>query len=508
MQAERALAIVAVFGVVACGDHKDAPADASVNTIDAAIDAPIDAAKLPPSIVSITPAGGSDDVALDAVIDIEFSEPIDPASVTASSIVVDMSGTPLAGTRVVTGAHVVFAPTSPFAIATIYNVTVTTAITDLDAHALVAPGNYSFRTLHHRRVFLTSVSGFGNLAAWPDAAGQVGLAAADAICQSRANAVSLGGTYIAWLSSSTSDAYCRVQKLSGQRATNCGQATLPSAAGPWLRVDGAPWAGTLAELTGASPRVYTPQLLTEYGTPAPYGQYYSNTTATGVANGTSCSDWSSSTGGVGYGGNRMSGTYWTDWQGTWPCSVSSELLCLEVGSGPPLPAFPAITGKRAFVTSTLTTGNLATSPDAGGQTGVTAGDAICQARAQAASLPNPNRFKAWLSTQATSAASRITSDGPWQRVDGMPIANSKLDLLDTRLATSLNVTETGAYLTGALAWTSTWRDGTALTLTCGDWTGSATTAYVGRANDPWRWSYAEYVASCTTTSARLYCFED
>jgi hypothetical protein len=342
---------------------------------------------------------------------------------------------------------------------------------------------------------------------WPDAAGQVGLAAGDAICQARANAAGLTGTFVAWLSTSTSDAYCRVQRLPGTRATNCGQSTLPAVGGPWVRVDGVPWAGTLAQLTSASPRIYSPELLDEAGMPA-ISYYFSNSTAAGVATADSCGNWSNTTGGVSYGGTRMSGTYWTQW-GAWGCYNAATLLCLEVGNGLPL-TFPAITGKRAFITSTTTTGNLGTSPDANGQTGVAAGDAICQARAAAASLPNPTRFKAWLSTSTASAASRITSDGPWQRVDGLSLASSKADLLDGRLARALDVTETGAYVTGLVAWTATFRDGTTALVgaACGDWTGSATTAYQGRANDPWRWSYAEYNSTCTSTAARLYCFED
>ncbi|HEY5925597.1 MAG TPA: hypothetical protein VIV11_28120 [Kofleriaceae bacterium] len=372
------------------------------------------------------------------------------------------------------------------------------AATDAPVDAALPP--------HPRRVFLTSVYGLGNLTAWPDSAGYVGLPAADAICQARAIAASLDGVFVAWLSTSTNDAYCRVQGFNGTtRANNCGQPTLPSMAGPWVRVDGVPWAASLAELTGANPRVYSPQLLNEFGQPTT-DHFFSNTSATGTATTQSCNNWSASTGGVGYGGARMSGTYWTQW-GTWGCYLSSPLMCMEVGSGP-AHVFPAITGKRAFVTSTVTTGNLATSPEANGQTGVAAGDAICQARAAAASLPNATQFKAWLSTAAADAATRITSNGPWQRVDGLPLASSKLDLLDGMLLRSLDVTESGAYLSGATVWTASWRDGTTLGAACGDWTGSTATAYVGRANDPKKWSYAEYVSTCTTTTARLYCFED
>jgi hypothetical protein len=101
-----------------------------------------------------------------------------------------------------------------------------------------------------RRVFVTSVSGTGNLHSWPDAGGQSGVAAGDAICQARAAAGGLSnpGLYVAWLSDGTTDAYCHLHNLTGTKAANCGQGTLPAAAGPWLRTDGKPWAGDVTPM--------------------------------------------------------------------------------------------------------------------------------------------------------------------------------------------------------------------------------------------------------------------
>jgi hypothetical protein len=66
-----------------------------------------------------------------------------------------------------------------------------------------------------------------------------GLEAADAICQSRAEAGGLNGTFRAWLSDDDDDAYCRIHGLSGKKAENCGQGSLPDFAGNWVRTDGA-----------------------------------------------------------------------------------------------------------------------------------------------------------------------------------------------------------------------------------------------------------------------------
>src|SRR6188768_570424 len=91
-----------------------------------------------------------------------------------------------------------------------------------------------------RRMFVTSVSGTGDLGSWPAAGIATGLAAGDAICQARASAASLPNPsgYRAWLSDSTDDAYCRIHMLTGKLSANCGQPTLPASAGPWRRTDG------------------------------------------------------------------------------------------------------------------------------------------------------------------------------------------------------------------------------------------------------------------------------
>jgi len=81
-------------------------------------------------------------------------------------------------------------------------------------------------------VFVTYVSGSGNLDSWPDAGGQTGTAAGDAICQARAAAGGLANPsqFRAWLSDQNDDAYCRIHNLTGKKSANCGMATLPVAA--------------------------------------------------------------------------------------------------------------------------------------------------------------------------------------------------------------------------------------------------------------------------------------
>ncbi|MGH6691927.1 MAG: choice-of-anchor Q domain-containing protein [Gammaproteobacteria bacterium] len=102
-----------------------------------------------------------------------------------------------------------------------------------------------------------------------------------------------------------------------------------------------------------------------------------------------------------------------------------------------------------FVTSTTHTGNLG---------GLAGGDAICQARAESpVSMAAPGTYKAWLSTSAASAASRLThATVPYKLVDGTTIADDWDDLTDGTLDAPINVTEAGAAVpAGARTWTGT-----------------------------------------------------
>ena len=75
-----------------------------------------------------------------------------------------------------------------------------------------------------RVAFVTSVFGDGNLGSWPDSGIEVGVAAADEICQARATVAGLAnsGNFVAWLSTTTDDAYCRLHGFSGKKSANCG----------------------------------------------------------------------------------------------------------------------------------------------------------------------------------------------------------------------------------------------------------------------------------------------
>jgi hypothetical protein len=150
-----------------------------------------------------------------------------------------------------------------------------------------------------RVVFVTSVTGTGELGSWPDAGLAIGTTAGDTICQARAAAAGLANpsNFVAWLSDSSDDAYCRLHKLSGTKSTNCGQSTLPVGAGPWLHTNGMPFGDEIDNLLQPNGVVYTALQVNEFGSAVPsFAGFFTATQADGTLNTsrTTCGDWASS----------------------------------------------------------------------------------------------------------------------------------------------------------------------------------------------------------------------
>jgi hypothetical protein len=112
----------------------------------------------------------------------------------------------------------------------------------------------------------------------------------------------------------------------------------------------------------------------------------------------------------------------------------------------------------------------------------------------------------------TAATTRITSSGPWARLDGVLIANDRADLLDSTLLAPISLTETLLQVGGgAIAdgpWTGTQADGSTFSNNCSDWT-SASAGFGGLGRYESIDSYWSYGASSSCNGMRrLYCFED
>jgi hypothetical protein len=220
-------------------------------------------------------------------------------------------------------------------------------------------------------------------AASPMGANYGGIAGADATCQTRADANSLGGTWRAVLWTSAG-----------------GPSTRFAASRGWVDLTGTPIADRAIDLDA---RNLNPLRVSELGTPIGGAARYAFRGNT-VDN---CSDWTS---------NGSAQALAIELDGSWlndsflGCSDNTvELICAETGHNTSV--LPIVEpGRIAFVTQAawMPTG------------GLTAADAICQGEANAAGLIGD--FDALLTTTTATAESRFMSSGlPWQRVDGVRI---------------------------------------------------------------------------------------
>lgn len=363
-------------------------------------------------------------------------------------------------------------------------------------------------------IFVTSVRGNGDLGTWPDSGGTGGgLAAADAICQARATAAGLpnANLFIAWMSDSSNDAYCRIHGQTGTKATNCGLSDLPTFAGPWARTDGHPFGAAIHLVLASHGEVYIPALLDEFGAVALSEYFFTATNTNGEYHGgvsAACSDWGSAASLQVPGGSAFRTTQSWSFFGTVSCASQSSLLCMLPGSGPPVPPM-SNQGALAFMTSSMGHGRLEDWPEAGGYQGLAAADNICLVRATAGGLPHPEAFKAWLSTSTVDAADRFTYGGPWVRPDGVIVAHTKAELVSGQLHAPINQTAFGEYWGNYGVWTGTTNLGDGSGATCFDWTSdqSGIQGTIGVANSVTQWSEFFGAIDCSGT-ASLYCLSN
>jgi len=383
------------------------------------------------------------------------------------------------------------------------------------AIALVAAGATAAAAVQ-RHIFVTSVSGNGRLGDWPDAGAATGLAAGDAICRERAAAGGLAnaGTYRAWLSSSTTDAYCHVHGLDGKTIDDdCGGLPLVIY-GPWYATSGyLAVTPQLSKLTASTDRAtYAPIAFDEYGSQVPDESLFAwtGTHATGDAASNTCNDWIS--GSVSYKGQfgsaLMAGDSWTD-ANFGSCDNLRRLICVEPGNSDAYsPKWSP--GRPVFVTSNFGPAVMANWSEAGGSSGIAAADKVCRARAKAAHLPDPGSFWAWLSDDSHDAKDRLAGSGPIRRLDGYSVASSTADLLDGRTSNAIHVDESGRYFTYvAGVFTGTWTDGLADDLNCLDWTNaSAGNALIGTAQIGRHRGWTAMIGLSCGSTAHLYCFSN
>jgi hypothetical protein len=265
------------------------------------------------------------------------------------------------------------------------------------------------------KVFVTSTTSTGAFS---------GLAGGDAICQARATAAGLTGTYRAYLSSSTTDARDRLVK----------PGTTTPARG-WVRTDGLPFADQPSDLaTGSTSRVYYPARLGESGTVVD-GNVLTGSGSLGLKTTDTCGDWTL-TASSGAGGSSYDADRW--YYGSFlPCGNPQHLMCFGVDYATVLtpPTLPA--GAKRIFTSNGTFTPVAT--------WIQQADATCNSEGRAAYGSTKN-FVALLATTTATAASRLTgSIGPWARPDGVTVFNTLADVTAQNLVGAPNQYPGGTF---------------------------------------------------------------
>jgi hypothetical protein len=367
-----------------------------------------------------------------------------------------------------------------------------------------------------KRMFVTSASGNGNLSSWPQAGGHTGLAAGDAICQSLAAAAGLADASLfrAWLSTSTTDAYCHVAGFSGKKSATCGQGSLPDA-GPWQRTDGVSFSHRLSDLTTTFDILHPP-LADENGNVDPldwtvFTATSGDGTFSNAGQNAACNGWQSASNSQSVITGRVDAgaLAWTAYS-SWTCDQILRLLCFDPGTGGALPNNPASPGAWVFVTSASGPGDLGLWPQAGGSTGVAAGDAICRNLATAGHLPAAQTYVAWLSVAGSPAIARITTDGPFRRPGGVQIAASKAGLLASPfLESDVEADDLGDHLSEYVA-TGSDSNGQPTGDDCSGWTdaGAGATFSAGRssfASSKWTTGLP---GECALSGTHLLCFSN
>lgn len=306
-----------------------------------------------------------------------------------------------------------------------------------------------------------------------------GISGADIKCSEVAAQAGMGGSFIAWLSSSQVDARDRLGSASG-----------------WLNTREYPFADQQAELLTQG-QVYYPIAYDESGLPVT-GKVATGTTASGTAAAENCDDWSSSAADTALVSGELSAgsLLWTEDDDGSPCSEPYHIYCFQIDHHAELYPTPS-QGRTVFVSS---------QPFALGPSGRAAADALCTEDASQEGYQG--QYVALLGTSSESALARlVTPSRPWVRPDGMVIASSTASITG-QLAVAITEQADGTHLGGALVFGS---DDLAdpVDLNCEDWTNPAASVpaviqgKTGYTDERW---YAAQTGACSEP-AHVLCVE-
>lgn len=295
-----------------------------------------------------------------------------------------------------------------------------------------------------------------------------GIAGADAACDQDARMAGLPGTYVAWLSTSTTSAASRLGTARG-----------------WVRTDGLPFADQVADIVAG--RIWYPprkdELQQEFK-----GIAVTATQPNGTLEGNgSCQDYTDTSGSVRVG-NPSSGTdQWTD-ELTTSCGGQLYLYCFGIDHTTTVTVAPS-TAKRAFLSQPIVPG--------GGRAAL---NSQCRSDAMAAGLGM--NFAALVATTTASARESFTPQ-TFRRLDNVIVTN---DLLS--LGAPIAVRASGSYAS-ANVWSGAGNPTQlAAALNCSDWatnTAGQDGAIGDSANSGSYW-FSYGTGSCNSPLS-VYCFE-
>jgi len=108
----------------------------------------------PPTITAMSPAGGQTGIALSTSITVTFSEPVDPATITASTVTLsDTWNVQVGAILSVSGSTLVITPDSSLTFRMTYAVCITTGVADLAGNLLSSNQCWSFSTVDNSGFF-------------------------------------------------------------------------------------------------------------------------------------------------------------------------------------------------------------------------------------------------------------------------------------------------------------------------------------------------------------------
>ena len=99
-----------------------------------------------PTVNSTNPANNAVDIAVNGAVTVNFSEAMDPATITSSTFIVSKPSGSIGGTVTPNGAIATFTPSTPLDYSTTYSALITTGAKDLAGNALASNFTWSFTT--------------------------------------------------------------------------------------------------------------------------------------------------------------------------------------------------------------------------------------------------------------------------------------------------------------------------------------------------------------------------